>query len=759
MDMPVSPAQSDLDPSPSPASLPGRDHLADADPSMIRKRPRLTPPTGSDEPLVLEILEPDEPDEQPAVIEIMADDSFEHVSYLESFPFSRTDVVPEAAAQQLANALNDSNQHFSDHDIHTLGRWLQTHLNTTQYIPDTEMHRMYIEQAPFWAQFLRCLDALAHRRHHSTSNLRLASFRLRAFEDLLVTFVCLCVRLLRAEVQSLTEVTLRRDSANPLDNSTKHKLLFISHAELLSKIITGNCSLAKLFAKDSQGILLRRHMIVRFTSEVDGADALAQLFSNVLTNSEAIHHAFASLRTYLLLTRALLPLMQDTHIDNQSFTRNVATIFSCGDATLLLKICKIHPDALAQDYHIDIVQYLRDILDFLVDQGQPPITEQFAHSMSETMAYERTHTSNGKTLPSTSDSRESEPRLCIWLAWYLEALRKFLTSSIMTLRVAGLTTLNSQLLQLWKEHCQTPSQDHLIQYAVRFHLKNDLTAYLLGPDSHADLIRRSQDTIGFLIANKCLPESDSDIMWQASFANSQSDTGEAASSLLSSLIRNMDHATIMRFCRKYRDLAASQVSPQALRMFNHLTGTLLAAEDAKSCPGLFFEAASICLGVLQVASWDDYEDLQTVLLNMTHLILRTESHDYRLNILQSCVSGLRRQHSSATGSIHAIFGLWKTEVFSARDLMKVLSLHEISNELCEYVRLARNDAENWSERHLMPRITLVVSLLTWLSDVGRGMDDSDADARQVYFLLQLDKTLLTIQQSCCRKGLLEPLYR
>lgn len=106
----------------SPSSLPGRDHVADADSSHSRKRPRLsdepdspshingdsshqsdtqsTSATGS--PTVLEI--PQEQSTDPSEISIvMTGDESSADAHLGSFPFIEVGETPESAAAKLAD--------------------------------------------------------------------------------------------------------------------------------------------------------------------------------------------------------------------------------------------------------------------------------------------------------------------------------------------------------------------------------------------------------------------------------------------------------------------------------------------------------------------------------------------------------------------------------------------------------------------------------------------------------------------------------
>ena len=114
---PVSPADN-TDQSPSPSLLPDRDHVADADTSHSRKRPRLSdepdsPPhtngASSGSPTILEL--PHEQSTDPSEISIiMTEDEMNSDVYLSSFPFlADQDDTPESAATKFAEHCHRKN--------------------------------------------------------------------------------------------------------------------------------------------------------------------------------------------------------------------------------------------------------------------------------------------------------------------------------------------------------------------------------------------------------------------------------------------------------------------------------------------------------------------------------------------------------------------------------------------------------------------------------------------------------------------------
>ncbi|GAB7349825.1 hypothetical protein MBLNU459_g0532t1 [Dothideomycetes sp. NU459] len=741
MDLPESPAQSDQ--TCSPTSLPGRDHLADADSSLIRKRARFTPPDGSDGPIIVEIFDFElaEPDEQPAVVEIMPNDRPEDVLGLGKFPFGgRDSSTPEASAQKLADSFFDDRRPFNDVDINVFRLWLCKHLDETECEPAPELDRLYIDKAPFWTQVARCFDAICQHKQLSPSTMNGVNGALSnhvKVQTLFEALTRLCVRLLRAEVAHMEMVKSRRDSASPLDNSTKHALLFNHYAVILCKLLTGSCSLSKSLSKERRidRSLLQRCIAIQFASETVGAEAMAQLFHTILENSEQIQNPYSPLRLYLSLIHTLLRTEHNSYINKQSFLQNVARMVSTADAILLPQICKIHPGDLPLGYHQEIVLHLHGILVAMITLGPVPTPpEQAPQPDSKTMEYElapmettveMVNIAFFKDSKAFSELSEDESQRLICQAWYLKALQEYITSGIMTLRLVGLELLNENLVSIWTE-CNNPGvPDARLHYSVRFLLKNDLTAYLLGPDSHADLIRRCSNSIGFLVVNRCLLASTSDSIWRAVSANQQADIREAATGLLLALVNNMDQYQIMYFCRKYRDLSSCEINIPLLRIFDLLLVHLLSLNNFYASSEISLEAACTCLRILQVASFEDQIPLDRVLVDLVSLVRRADKRTYRLEVLRMCTPLLGQQRSFATGSMLAISVLWKADLFTIRELTEVVPLRDISREISDYIHASREDADAWSSNQLLPRMRLIVSLLASSSDQRNGMTEGE----------------------------------
>ena len=146
--------------------------MADSDPSLIRKRPRLTLRHGCDgsespghtveSPLVVEIIEPDNHDDPaPDVITIEDDDIFDPGD-VASFPWATDQRSPEQTAAQFAALCCEvHDKEIPPRNVEEFGRWFYSHVASLSAAQDT---RSFAENHNFWAHVGRCLEGLATRR-------------------------------------------------------------------------------------------------------------------------------------------------------------------------------------------------------------------------------------------------------------------------------------------------------------------------------------------------------------------------------------------------------------------------------------------------------------------------------------------------------------------------------------------------------------------------------------------------------------------
>jgi ubiquitin carboxyl-terminal hydrolase 34 len=117
------------------------------------------------------------------------------------------------------------------------------------------------------------------------------------------------------------------------------------------------------------------------------------------------------------------------------------------------------------------------------------------------------------TLPEDTDSEQI--KLCVLWTWKFDALKKQVMEGRMELRVIGVETMQSHLVNLWTTQFSLGNNAQFAQHLVDFLRKNKILEYLMSVDSHPQLIARSSNIFGFLIVTGNYDNYITDIIWKA----------------------------------------------------------------------------------------------------------------------------------------------------------------------------------------------------------------------------------------------------
>ncbi|KAJ5542931.1 hypothetical protein N7535_005353 [Penicillium sp. DV-2018c] len=118
-------------------------------------------------------------------------------------------------------------------------------------------------------------------------------------------------------------------------------------------------------------------------------------------------------------------------------------------------------------------------------------------------------------VPENVDAEQAA--LCAVWTWKFDALRREMVEGRMQLRVHGVEKMQSDLISIWSDH-RIPNKNvnemPLLTHMVQYLRKAKIFDYLLGIDSHPQLIRRSSNIFGFLMVMGQYTDHDTDIIWK-----------------------------------------------------------------------------------------------------------------------------------------------------------------------------------------------------------------------------------------------------
>ncbi|KAK4940980.1 hypothetical protein LTR10_019024 [Elasticomyces elasticus] len=190
-------------------------------------------------------------------------------------------------------------------------------------------------------------------------------------------------------------------------------------------------------------------------------------------------------------------------------------------------------------------------------------------------------------------------------AWKFKTLRKFITNGRMELRVYGVDAMSTDLVQVYREHIETRPPPHtadpLVRFLVKFIRENQLIRYLVGVDSHPQIIRRSHNVVGFLCVSGTYTEADTDDIWQTILSSQDPRTVHEVFNLLSNVnVYDLDARHYI--CRKLSEYPFARFDPHVLQFTVNLLDAI------RTQIGVSFRQATdpitrqLCIRLLREAS-------------------------------------------------------------------------------------------------------------------------------------------------------------
>lgn len=143
------------------------------------------------------------------------------------------------------------------------------------------------------------------------------------------------------------------------------------------------------------------------------------------------------------------------------------------------------------------------------------------------------------------------------LAWKFDVLKRCILDGRMEIRVQGVETMQTELVSVYNKFIQSgPAQrDHPIpQFLADFMLANKIVEYLVGVDSHPQLITRCGNIIGFLVVTHRYTETESDTIWTAVTTSQDSRFVETILVMLPGIFNIASYSVLLYLTAKLNEL-------------------------------------------------------------------------------------------------------------------------------------------------------------------------------------------------------------
>ena len=309
---------------------------------------------------------------------------------------------------------------------------------------------------------------------------------------------------------------------------------------------------------------------------------------------------------------------------------------------------------------------------------------------------------------SRSDMSTDEQSDLIHLAWRYQWFHKWIKQGRMELRVQGVEMMQNLLVLVYNRYIQNRRSEPLhdiAQYFASRILQDKMVNYLVGVESHPQLISQSGNIVGFLIVTDHFTHTESDTIWKSVASTQDTHTVEAILEMMQGIFNITGYSVLLQFCES---LSRMPVRAFDAKMLTYSTSLLEHLRNKfrpdSSHPRLDLVPYHLCVKLLRHATVEPtlspgrrreicylaHSEMQALM----SLGLADEDSD---TIIRGCVVEISSKSSLATGAIAAINALVQID---PRNRMKDLS------SSFNIVPLAIDEICLFLEKHVVDMMTL-----------------------------------------------------
>ena len=473
----------------------------------------------------------------------------------------------------------------------------------------------------------------------------------QGFEDFLAAFASLAIRMVHVDCQILEE------SAD--DNSTKLRPPSYNYLIWLHQILFSGSALWKhLGDVDQYDVESTITVIIeRITRpSCNGISLISRLLDSLLHQSQT---------TPVVMSRIWIPIyvllrildhyghLQASSLETQNellpLIKNVPSeafrCFQSLDSKLQIFVSKQVP-VLSLEVCRDLIYNLSELLNKILatsDNDLPlailkdrlGIMETFSDTVAPIIAEE---------------------------AWKFQLLRKCFLEGRMEIRIQGVESMQQELLMVHRRFVQgnhSNQQHPIVRFLCDFILDNKLLDYLVGVGSHAQLINRAGNIVGFLVVTFRYTERESDLIWKTVTSSQDPGVVSAILQMLQSIIHISPYETLLYLVTKLNEVPLQSWD----NSMTHYTGELIRYlimkwKDARRNMEIDNPPYHMCIRLIQEAaveqslSFQKRRSLQAFAsASFQNLLEVGPSDEDRLQIYQDCFENLAKHTAVATGCI------------------------------------------------------------------------------------------------------------
>jgi len=313
----------------------------------------------------------------------------------------------------------------------------------------------------------------------------------------------------------------------------------------------------------------------------------------------------------------------------------------------------------------------------------------------------------------------------IAMVWKMKLMKKYISKGRMDLRIVGIDTMQMDLVAFFQsKRTSDPSETRsvhvapVLEFLADVLLEEKITEYIVGVESHPQLISRSSNIVGFLVVTNKFSAEQADLVWKTIISSPDPRVVSATLLMLQNIVKTLTQfQEDVYLCKKLLESPLPAMSHEAQTFFQDFLCVLLNRyQHNPSDVESNLLPAKLCIRLISELSPTRPQGplVNTVYLeagNALSLLTPSIPAEERKMLHKLCVRTLQEQGLDAAASVHALQHMAKNcrsdLAYLAGELDVVPALMD---EFCAFIenRNSSNPVTNTSRllEELVPRLDL-----------------------------------------------------